>query len=341
MFGLTALDVALGLITLFLTVALIGTAVVEYVAAKRGWRGDMLERAMAVMLSSDLARAFFADGRISRLSENGRTPSYVPSATAAAVIRDLVVEQDTDRPLSGDRENRADAGLTADVERIVRDWVVRQRVANPDRDESSEDTAFTVAEQTAAIEAWFNDTMDRASGWYKRRARGLLFLVCFTVCALMNVSATDAARFFSANPAAVESLLGEIDGLLPPPHDAGTRETPADAAGDGGAEETLALLGDQVAFLSTLPVGWQRVEWTGYAPGEDCTGLGCQAGYVLGDYLWSKGFWDVTLGLLIGWMLTALAASLGADFWVNALNRVMEVRATGRRIGTNGQQPQS
>jgi len=338
MFGLTALDVALGLITLFLTVALIGTAVVEYVAAKRGWRGDTLERAVAAMLTNDLARAFFADGRISRLSQGRRKPSYVPPATAAAVVRDLVVEE-ARKTFSDDRERQAAEGLQADVGRIVRDWVLRQPGAqDPDRIDS---TSFTVAEQTAAIEAWFNDTMDRATGWYKRRTRGLLFLVCFTVCALMNASASDAARFFSANPAAVETLQAGIDGLLPPPPGTEMTEAPADTADGGAAGETLAVIENQVAFLSTLPVGWQRVEWTGYAPGADCSGLACQAGYVLGDYLWSAGFWDVALSLLIGWLLTALAASLGADFWVNALNRVMEVRATGRRILTGGEQAQS
>jgi hypothetical protein len=41
----------------------------------------------------------------------------------------------------------------------------------------------------------------------------------------------------------------------------------------------------------------------------------------------SGGLW---LAALAGWLVTALAASLGAPFWFDTLNRIIDIRANGR-----------
>ena len=37
------------------------------------------------------------------------------------------------------------------------------------------------------------------------------------------------------------------------------------------------------------------------------------------------------LGQLTGWLLTALATSLGAQFWFNLMSEALKLRATGRK----------
>jgi hypothetical protein len=45
---------------------------------------------------------------------------------------------------------------------------------------------------------------------------------------------------------------------------------------------------------------------------------------------WHHGDWSVDHGLnmFVGWLLTAIAISLGAPFWFDILNKVMVVRST-------------
>ncbi|MEP6670047.1 MAG: hypothetical protein ABJF10_12885 [Chthoniobacter sp.] len=59
-------------------------------------------------------------------------------------------------------------------------------------------------------------------------------------------------------------------------------------------------------------------------------GFGLPIGWHKGD--WDKAFADFPSGLrtILGWVLTALAASLGAPFWFDTLNKIVTIRAGGR-----------
>jgi hypothetical protein len=59
-------------------------------------------------------------------------------------------------------------------------------------------------------------------------------------------------------------------------------------------------------------------------------GFGLPIGWHKGDP--DKAFADFSSGLrtFLGWMLTALAASLGAPFWFDTLNKIVTIRAGGR-----------
>ena len=50
----------------------------------------------------------------------------------------------------------------------------------------------------------------------------------------------------------------------------------------------------------------------------------------------THGFWDklldgLSLMTLLGWVLTALAASLGAAFWFDTLKRFISIRSSGEK----------
>ena len=65
-----------------------------------------------------------------------------------------------------------------------------------------------------------------------------------------------------------------------------------------------------------VPIGWTASQYnTLHQPG----------GSLLGGWHWGPVF-----GALIGWWITALAASLGAPFWFDTLNRFINIRGNGR-----------
>ena len=53
------------------------------------------------------------------------------------------------------------------------------------------------------------------------------------------------------------------------------------------------------------------------------------------SYAWKRrpapGEWP---GKLLGWLLTAIATSFGAQFWFNLLSEALKLRATGPKPGT-------
>ena len=44
------------------------------------------------------------------------------------------------------------------------------------------------------VENWFNDSMDRVSGWYKRKAHTITLVVSFAVTVIFNASTINVAE---------------------------------------------------------------------------------------------------------------------------------------------------
>jgi hypothetical protein len=57
------------------------------------------------------------------------------------------------------------------------------------------------------LEQWFNDTMDRASGWYKRYTRIILFIIGLIVAIAFNVDTIAIHRILSTNKPARDQMV--------------------------------------------------------------------------------------------------------------------------------------
>jgi hypothetical protein len=63
-----------------------------------------------------------------------------------------------------------------------------------------------------------------------------------------------------------------------------------------------------------LPIGWKPEEWPGFA-------------FWKYDDVWTNWAKQIRIHFF-GWLLTALAISLGAPFWFDLLNKFIVVRST-------------
>jgi len=146
----------------------------------------------------------------------------------------------------------------------------------------------------AGLERWFDETMERLGGAYKRWATLSLFLVGFILAGLLNASTLNVAHDLWKDPV--------------------TRQTVADSASKlvqegAGADKlgTIAGAADKLQQLE-LPLGWG----------------GGRAAYFLNDW----HHWTVEIA---GWVLTALLVMLGAPFWFDLLSRLVNLRSTGAK----------
>lgn len=157
----------------------------------------------------------------------------------------------------------------------------------------------SVEEARAAIARWFDDSMERVSGWYKRRTQVATFLVALGAAILANASAFQAAIIIHGD-ARLRSELVAIAQSLP-------------------AWSTQAELGQAAGKLSAelarMPIGWNTCERV--LDREACAGG-------VSERYWTKLFlWP------LGWLVTALATTIGAPFWFDMLSMLMRLRASG------------
>lgn len=170
------------------------------------------------------------------------------------------------------------------------------------------------------VEAWFNDGMDRVSGWYKRNAQQNALLLACAVTLVFNADTLKVVHVLWTNPTVRAAVVEEarVRAAKQPPTESLQMVEYANA--DDATESTprniqnpLQGISDTEQQLLGEVTGWQ----------EDRSAL-MKAGFGGAALLGVIG------GHLPGWILTAIAVSLGAPFWFDTLNRFMNIRNAGR-----------
>lgn len=147
-----------------------------------------------------------------------------------------------------------------------------------------------------AIGDWFDGVMDRLSGLYKRRVQWILFLIGFGIAGLGNLDALKVGAFLAGEPEARAAIAENLQG-----HQERLRQTSLD---DPQKRETLRAEMIKELERAKVPIGWS----TTVAPKAELTALALA---------------------VAGWLLTALAAIIGAPFWFDTLKRFVNIRAAG------------
>ena len=327
MFGSGILDVGIGVIFVYLVVGLVCTAVNEVLASAFAWRAGNLRDGVRNLLdgpnrqSAEWANKFFDHPLIQGLYRRGEGPSYIPSRTFALALTDLVLPGNaTTRPSTAEELRAAIEAASCtpalkQVLRILLDEAERSSAAGQRLrlagvlDIQKLDTIFNQLQ--AHIEIWFNNSMERVSGWYKRRVHAWTLGIAVVIVASLNLDSVLIARHLARDSALRAAIVAQAQQMAQEP--ASVLANPAAAATGSGAtavQETLAraqLLQQRIGELNTIgiPLGW---------PDPDGPPRGAS--------------WFLLK--IIGLLLTAAAASLGAPFWFDVLNRFISIRSAGK-----------
>ena len=322
MFGLEILDVVIGLFFGYLVLSLAVTAANEVGAAWFGRRAWMLRKGIRNLLDDDeLARRFYAHPLIRSLQQNQRGPSYIPSRTFAMVLLDTMTP-----------EHAAGAGDRS----IDRVFALLHRDADGDPEKFR-----------ANVETWFNDSMERVSGWYKRRTQFLLLIWAAVVTISTNADTLTITQALWRDPALRQALVASAEqyvaeqprpGTEPPVAQPvpGPPPLPPDLQAEADFQDAVDRYDAAIADLADLqlPIGWKRPA----VAVDDEEPLGRLVTQQATDQwpgaLWEAGAWQ-RWGLALrehalGWLLTILALSMGAPFWFDTLNRMMSIRSAGK-----------
>jgi hypothetical protein len=176
------------------------------------------------------------------------------------------------------------------------------------------------------VEEWFDDSMDRVSGTFKRYSQMMALIIGFVIALILNVDSIDLTLYLWREPT-VRQVLAE---------NAASFELPGDEM-ETNPEEALRSFRQQFAGLS-LPVGWGINRSEGTALSDANCQLFPSVGQSFGIPVVGTPFCVIppqatnqnNLAVkLLGIVITALAARQGAPFWFDILKRVVNLRATG------------
>ncbi|MGI8502710.1 MAG: hypothetical protein ACR2LR_16475 [Hassallia sp.] len=182
------------------------------------------------------------------------------------------------------------------------------------RIQSTEEGIHTLQKE---IERTFDSSMERASGVYKRNAKGVAIMLGLSLAIIANADAFHMISRLSKDSALRETITNNAGEILLKNQN---NQAIGSLNSQGGQDNTLYELtkqADGALDNVALPIGWsdvnlnQQIAWT---PNKNE----------------SFPFLKI-LTMLPGWIFSGIAIAMGAPFWFDLLGKFVNVRNTGRR----------
>ena len=233
MTGSVALDVVIGLVFIYLLYSLLASIVQEMIASFLGLRARNLYQAISRMLENDpedksktkivkiykdltidvrqsyfrifpkkgdnLFKRFYKQPSIKYLA-SGRffsKPSYISDTNFSKAVIDILKE----------------GGSEADVLKKIKENLSNDETSLINGDTAKhissllDDAGTDLEKFKASLEDWFNNTMDRAAGWFKRTTQLTLFIIGFVIAALFNVNTIETVKLLANDSDARENMV--------------------------------------------------------------------------------------------------------------------------------------
>lgn len=355
MFNNVVLDVVIGLVFIFLLYSLLASIVHEIIATNLAFRAKILEKAIARMLDDGpadrnpvvdrlsgylqllgrtkyledkkFAASFYGHPLVKYLAEDKwhSKPSYLESGNFSKVVIDLLHGLETD--LHGTNILKIKESLAAGQLRLA-DFAS----APIDTDGTANNVLQDINPQTqrflqsllsdaqgdinkfrSSLEKWFDNTMERASGWYKKYTQVGLLITGFIIAMIFNVDSIAIVNKLSKDPKAREQLVQTANAYV---------QQHKDAAAGIAKPGDDSLLIRQKELLKQADALLQK----DIKSANNVIGLGWENGFFKSSELQKD---ESKKRMVIGWLITALAISLGAPFWFDLLSKLVKIRGAG------------
>lgn len=195
------------------------------------------------------------------------------------------------------------------------------------------------------LEDWYEDMMSYASEWYKRKLRFILIALGFVVAIIFNVNTFNVVENLANDPEARALIVQQAEQFIEDYH---TVDGKVVAISDSAmiefantAEVNLFLQNKRKELLASPDSAKvDSILRAQYPTLNTIDSLSTQTRYLVEKQLaeatsilglgWENtdkpsGFMGY-IKQLLGWFITALAISLGAPFWFDMLNKVVNIR---------------
>lgn len=289
----TIIQVAIGMIFVWIVLAVITSQIQDWVASIFTWRASMLEESIATMLGDpNLKDKIYEHPLIKGLYTNNgkRKPGGIPEDKFALVLFEQVMNSGI---TVGDVRNDFDK-LKKNVEALkamdaghqLKDFATSLDTLLIGIEEKADDAAHAITEAKTRVESWFNNSMDRLGGAYKRRIQLVAVIVGISVAAVLNVDSAAIATALWKDPAIRQAVVASASQMQEPTTQ--TDQTPS-----------VDEIAKNIASLSelSLPIGWSANNLP-----QDANGWGVK---------------------VIGILLSGMAGAQGAPYWFDLMRKLL------------------
>ena len=306
-----ALDIAIGLVLMYLVLSLFCTTINESIANLLSLRANTLKAAIQQLIDDPNLKTLFdnhglIDGsKVASTAGAQKTtppgspspaayPSYLSGQTVAMALIGCLGDQSKTIP------------VFADVETAIGNLAVNSNIKDA--------LAACVAQAQGdilqlrdAIASWFDNSMDRLSGAYKRYLQWISVAVGLVIACAFNADTLQVAKSLWNSPAASAAIAQSAstisqteNGIIAAPDNC---VSPGDSSPFKKNAQTLCALESE---LQPLPIGWTAPLPRG------------------ADWIWK----------ILGLILTTVALTLGAPFWFDLLKQFVNIRGAGPKPDT-------
>ncbi|WP_299453243.1 hypothetical protein [uncultured Microscilla sp.] len=162
------------------------------------------------------------------------------------------------------------------------------------------------------IEDFYTNSVDHLRDWYRRKVKLLMFLYGLLIAVAFNVDTFYIGKILWQNPDQAVEFLATMQNYKASPKDSTTTDTTIQRI----VQNTVKDIGKNYALLKPLPIGWSKTK------AKEA----------------SNDFWAI-IHKVFGWLVTAMAVSLGAPFWYELFNKLLSVRKSMAPAATTAPPP--
>ena len=285
------IEIAIGLILMYLVLSLLCTVINEYISTLAKMRAKGLRKSLTELLDSTTLREnFYAHGLIggSADASGGHHSSYFDGKTVAMALIGAL-DPAAPIPVIGGVQNAVIALPDSNIRSTLLALLTE---ANGNLDNLR-----------TSIAGWFDSAMDRLSGVYKRKIKVISLLIGIALAAALNADSLYVAKTLWDNAGLRAQVVELADNYIKSCGEKCLETTPPKNIDDVKNRVQTAT-----EVLQPLPIGWTTAPPT---TGPDVA-----------------KWW---LFKICGLLITGIALSLGAPFWFDLLQNFMNLRGTGTK----------
>ncbi|HEX9019138.1 MAG TPA: hypothetical protein VF806_08120 [Anaerolineaceae bacterium] len=271
----------------------------------------------------NLIGIFYTHPSITTLTKPGKLPAYISPQDFTTTLLDILAVVGGDgsfsalstQALTPDEfftqiKNGLDSLGCEPLKTALLPYIIQAQITEQDAEKRIEVLRD-------AIINWFNNSMDRASGWYKRHTQRIAIGIALIVALAINADTIDIFQrlWQDASLRQIVSAAAEQYVTANPNGPAGAANPGAAAATPIPPDQALAQLQKYQSILP-LPLGWSRFPIPVLA--EDGS-----VPPTPGATAW------IIFAKLVGLIITTLAISQGSSIWFQMLSKLIDLRNVG------------
>ena len=245
-----------------------------------------------------------------------RIPSYIPTQTFTHALLDTIAPASSGSPTPLLEVRRALAYLP---EHVRRPLLLSLNEAQGDLEQFR-----------ASLSVWYDNTMERVSGLYKRKTKLTVLMFAAIIAVFTNADTVAIVRALSSNKSLRDAIVAQAEATVQSRNGAAAQPTTATPRSDSASAAAITKSISDLKALG-IPLGYMPLDSATKATIEQAPLWGSPS--KIGLYV--ELYWPQLRRAWIGLLLTTLALSLGAPFWFDILNKVVNVRAVGRNPAEN------